>query len=72
MLENIVLSTRNFTRRNLGFFHYPNPYVFSEMGQNSRICNLYGFGKKWLVDEDIFSEMFFSCFGYWHFALGNF
>ncbi len=47
-------------------------FVFNDMGQNSLICSSYSFGKKWLVDEDIFSEMFFSCFGYWHVALGNF
>jgi hypothetical protein len=28
------------------------------MGQNWLICNLYGFGKKELVDYDIFNEMF--------------
>jgi hypothetical protein len=37
------------TRRNLGFFHYPNPLFFNEMGQSSLICNLHGFGKKRLV-----------------------
>jgi hypothetical protein len=37
-------------RRNLGFFHCPNPLLFNEMGQSSLICNLHGFGEKKLVD----------------------
>jgi hypothetical protein len=33
------------------------------MEQSSLICNLHGFGKRKLVDYDIFSEIVFNCFG---------
>jgi hypothetical protein len=46
--KGITLQTESSTstRRNLGFFHYPNPLFFSEMGQSLLLCNLYGFNKK--------------------------
>jgi hypothetical protein len=47
----------------LGFSTTQIHYVFSEMGQSSLICNLHRFSKKRLVDYDIFSEIFFNCFG---------
>jgi hypothetical protein len=60
------LSTKeSFTTQEeiLGFSTMQIHYVFNEMVQSSLICNLYGFAKKRLVDYDIFSEMFFNCFG---------
>jgi hypothetical protein len=47
----------------LGFSTTQIHYVFNEIEQSSLICNLHGFGKNELVDEDIFNEIFFSCFG---------
>jgi hypothetical protein len=38
-------------------------YVYTEIRKSSLICNLHGFGKIELVDEDILSEIFYSCFG---------
>ncbi len=33
----------------LGFSTTQIHYVFSEMGQSSLLCNLFGFGKTWVV-----------------------
>jgi hypothetical protein len=58
----LLIERATFTR-SLGFFYYPNSLFFCEMGQSILICNLHGLDKKWLVDLNIFSEIFFSCFG---------
>jgi hypothetical protein len=57
------METSSNTKKILGFSTTQIHYVFNEMGQSSLICNLHGFGKKGLVDYNIFSEIFFSCFG---------
>ncbi len=38
------------TLKILGFSTTQIHYVFSEMGQSSLVCNLFGFGKTLLVD----------------------